>query len=57
MTDEQLVSAARRLEEVFVPAVRKLKRQGSTDIVLDALFEGQDDAGEFVVRFEVTITR
>lgn len=57
MSDEQLALATKRLEEVFFPAVKKLNRHGSTEIVLDSLFEGTDDAGDFVVRFEVTITR
>lgn len=57
MNDDQLEEAALRLEEAFVPAVKQLKMQASMDVVLDSLFEGQDDAGQFVVRFEVTISR
>lgn len=57
MTAHQLQEAAVRLEEAFVPAVKRLRGRASTDVVLDSLFEGKDDAGEFVVRFEVSITR
>lgn len=57
MNAEQLEEAAIRLEEAFVPAVKRLRRASKMDVVLDSLFSGADDAGDFVVRFEVTITR
>lgn len=57
MNAQQLEEAAVRLEEAFVPAVKRLRGRSSMDVVLDSLFEGADDAGEFVVRFEVSITR
>ncbi|CAM9985971.1 unnamed protein product, partial [Hapterophycus canaliculatus] len=57
MNAEQLEEAAIRLEEAFIPAVKRLRRAPKMDVVLDSLFQGADDAGEFVVRFEVTITR
>lgn len=57
MNAVQLGEAAIRLEEAFVPAVKRLRGRPSVDVVLDSLFQGADDAGEFVVRFEVTITR
>lgn len=57
MTPHQLREAAVRLEEAFVPAVKRLRGRASMDVVLDSLFDGKDDAGEFVVRFEVSITR
>ena len=57
MDSRQLKEAAARLEEVFAPAVKRLRVTQSTEVVLDSLFEGADDAGPFVVRFEVVITR
>ncbi|CBN74195.1 hypothetical protein Esi_0013_0117 [Ectocarpus siliculosus] len=57
MNAQQLEDAAARLEEVFVPAVKRLRARSSVDVVLDSLFQGADDAGDFVVRFEVTLTR
>lgn len=57
MNAEQLDDAAAKLEEVFTPAVKRLRVKQSTEVLLDSLFEGEDDAGPFVVRFEVTITR
>lgn len=57
MNAVQLGEAAVRLEEAFVPAVKRLRGRVSVEVVLDSLFEGADDAGDFVVRFEVTITR
>lgn len=57
MNEAQIQEAELRFTEVFLPAVKGLKRHGSMDVVLDSLFEGEDNAGEFVVRFEVTITR
>lgn len=57
MNAQQLEDAAARLEEAFVPAVKRLRARSSVDVVLDSLFRGADDAGDFVVRFEVTLTR
>lgn len=57
MNAQQLEEAAVRLEEAFVPAVKRLRGRSSMEVVLDSLFEGEDDAGQFVVRFEVTVTR
>lgn len=57
MNAQQLEDAAARLEEAFVPAVKRLRARSSVDVVLDSLFQGADDAGDFVVRFEVTLTR
>ncbi|CAM9589560.1 unnamed protein product [Laminaria digitata] len=57
MNKQQLEKAAVRLEEAFVPAVKRLRGRTSMEVVLDSLFEGEDDAGQFVVRFEVTVTR
>ncbi|CAM9604175.1 unnamed protein product [Ectocarpus sp. 8 AP-2014] len=57
MNTQQLEDAAARLEEAFVPAVKRLRARSSVDVVLDSLFQGADDAGDFVVRFEVTLTR
>ncbi|CAM9151547.1 unnamed protein product [Ectocarpus sp. 4 AP-2014] len=57
MNAQQLEDAAARLDEAFVPAVKRLRARSSVDVVLDSLFQGADDAGDFVVRFEVTLTR
>lgn len=57
MNAEQLDDAAAKLEEVFTPAVKRLRVKQSTEVLLDSLFNGEDDAGPFVVRFEVTLTR
>lgn len=57
MNAQQLEDAAARLEEAFVPAVKRLRGRSSMEVVLDSLFKGEDDAGQFVVRFEVTVTR
>lgn len=57
MNSLQLEEAAVSLEEAFVPAVKRLRGNQSMDVVLDSLFKGADDAGQFVVRFEVSITR
>ncbi|CAM9329854.1 unnamed protein product [Ectocarpus sp. 12 AP-2014] len=57
MNAQQLEDATARLEEAFVPAVKRLRARSSVDVVLDSLFQGADDAGDFVVRFEVTLTR
>ena len=57
MNAQQLEDAAVRLEEAFVPAVKRLRGRSSMEVVLDSLFKGEDDAGQFVVRFEVTVTR
>lgn len=57
MDKGQIHVAAVRLEEAFVPAINRLRLRRSTEVVVDALFEGVDDCGGFVVRFEVSIAR